>query len=227
MDTLVTLKETISQEIAPTPEVLAQGLTLCTRRGAVYRDVDLSLNKGEVAAIAGPSGSGKTALLLTLAGRMRPTSGSATVCGFDVTKSARRVRRLIGLSIFPGVNDLDDTTTIEAQVRAELILHHLPHDKAAVHRLLQDFDVDAQPRAEIGSLSRAEQILLGIGLGLLHRPRVLMVDGADLNLTGDERSRVWRTVRELGNQGITVMTSCVEPPPAGFADIVYSMGGAR
>jgi ABC-type multidrug transport system ATPase subunit len=158
---------------------------------------------------------------------MRPTAGSATVAGLDIRDNARRVRRVVGLGIFPGVNDLDATTSIEAQVKTELILHHLPHDGKAVHRLLDRFGVGAKPSDEIGSLTRAEQILLGVGLGLLNKPRVLMVDGADLNLTSAERTEVWRALRGLGDAGITVLTACVEPPASKYADYFYRMGGAR
>lgn len=217
----------LPKEVSPPLEIAAQGLTLRTGRGTVYENVDLSLAAGCVAAIMGPSGSGRTALLLTLAGRMKPTAGSAVVCGFDLRREARRVRRVVGLGIFPGVNDLDDTTSIQAQVKSELTLHRLPHDSQAVHRLLERFGVEARPHDEIGSLSRPDHILLGVGLGLLHGPRVLMVDDADLNLTVAERIKVWRTLRGLGDEGLTVLTACVEPPNGGYADFVFDMGALR
>jgi ABC-2 type transport system ATP-binding protein len=210
-------------------EMLAKGLSLRTRRGVVYEDIDLSLERGTLGALVGPSGSGKTALLLGLSGRMRFTEGSATVCGLDVRHDARRVRGLVGLGIIPGVNDLDDTTTIAAQVRAELTLYRLPHDDRAVHRLLDGLNIGSDPHAQIGSLSKGQQTLLGIGLGLLHNPRVLMVDGADLNLTEAEQGRVWGSLRRICDGGVTIMATCLDRPLVAGPDVVIdmAMGGAR
>jgi ABC-2 type transport system ATP-binding protein len=227
MNTLVAHQNEVPAGGATPSEVLAEGLTLRTRRGVVYENVDLAVGRGALVAVMGPSGSGRTALLLGLAGRMRFTQGSATVCGLDVSHDARRVRRTVGLSVFPGVNDLDETTSIQTQVRAELILHRLPHDDRAVHELLERFGVHAAPHEDIGSLDRGEQLLLGVGLGLLHQPRVLMVDNADLNLTGAEQEVVWRALRKLGDEGITVMATCVDRPAPGRADVIYDMGVAR
>jgi ABC-2 type transport system ATP-binding protein len=212
---------------AAQPQVLAEGLALRTRRGVVYQNVDLALQPGGLAAVVGPSGSGRTALLLTLAGRIRFTDGRAAVCGLDVARDPRKVRRLVGLGIFPEVNELDDTTSIGAQVKAEAVLHRLPHDERAVKNLLERFRIVAEPGTHIGDLSRAEQILLGAGLGLLHKPPVLMVDEADLNLTLAEQALVWSVLRELADGGTTVLASCVEAPAPGRADVVVDLGGAR
>lgn len=182
---------------------------------------------GEVAAVTGTSGSGRTALLLTLAGRMRFTQGSAKVCGYDLARCSARVRRVAGLAVFPGVNDLDDCASVETQVRTELRLHHLPHDAQAVRSLLDRYHVQAGLGAEIGSIGRGAQVLLGIALGMLDRPRVLMVDEADLNLTLHERESVWKTLTEIAAQDVTVMATCVEPPASGCAGVVYDMGGQR
>jgi ABC-2 type transport system ATP-binding protein len=214
-------------QAAAQPLVLAQGLTLRTRRGVVYENVDLALQPGGLAAVVGPSGSGRTALLLSLAGRIRFTEGSAAVCGLDVARDARKVRRLVGLGVIPDVNGLDDTTTIGAQVKAELILHRLPHDERAVRHLLESFRIEAEPGTSIGDLGRGEQILLGAGLGLLHKPPVLMVDEADLNLTQAEQAEVWSVLRGVAAGGTAVVASCVEAPAPGRADVVVDLGGAR
>lgn len=227
MDTVIAHEAQAEAADSLLKAVVARGLALRTRRGSVYEDVDLSVGFGQTAAIVGASGSGRTALLLTLAGRMRPSAGFAEVCGFDIAKSAGRVRKLVGLGIFPGVNDLDETATVAAQVKAELILNHLPHDGRAVHQLLERVGVDAEPHTAIGSLTRAEQLLLGVGLGLLGQPQILMVDGADLSLTIQEQLRVWEVLHRLAENGPTIMTACVEAPLPGCADVVYQMGGLR
>jgi len=112
-------------------------------------------------------------------------------------------------------------------VRTELRLRHLPHDAQAVRTLLDRYHVQADLAAEIGSIGRGAQTLLGIALGMLDKPKVLMVDEADLNLTTDERQLVWLTLREIAAEDVTVMATCVERPAAGCADVVDDMGGQR
>jgi ABC-type multidrug transport system ATPase subunit len=221
------LESSIHHQTSASPIVNADKLTLRTPRGVVFADVDLSVEKGSVAALFGPSGSGRTALLLTLAGRMKPSAGTASVAGLEIGRHARRVQRMVGLGVFPGVNDLDDTISIASQVRAELVLHHLPRNARAVHDLLERFGIEANPHQEIGSLSRADSILLGVGLGLLHDPQVLMVDSADLNLTAAECARVWGALRQLADDGLTVLAACVEPPSGAYADLSYDLGATR
>jgi ABC-2 type transport system ATP-binding protein len=209
------------------PAVLAEGLTLRTRRGVVYENVDLTMKPGGLAAVVGPSGSGRTALLLSLAGRLRFSEGRAVLCGLDVARQARKVREVVGLGIFPGVNELDDTVTIGAQVKAELVLHRLPHDERSVKNVLEKCRIEVQPCTHFATLNRGEQMLLGVGLGLLHKPRVLMVDNADLSLTQAEQAKVWSILRETADGGTTVVASCVEAPGYGRVDAVVELGGVR
>nr|BFE86911.1 hypothetical protein GCM10020093_095120 [Planobispora longispora] len=93
--------------------VRACGLSLKTGRGWVYRDVALDAEPGTLTAVAGQAGSGRTSLLLTLAGRMKPTGGTLTVAG---QAKPRAIRRAAALGLVDGVNDLERALTVREHV---------------------------------------------------------------------------------------------------------------
>ena len=94
------------------------------RRTVVFGPVDLAVPAGGLLVVEGPAGSGKSSLLLTLGGRMRPTSGDVAVGGLDVPRQSRQVRRTVGLGPFADVNDLDDALTVEQHLAERLVMHH-------------------------------------------------------------------------------------------------------
>src|SRR5256886_14891566 len=88
----------------------AQGLGLRTRRGWVFRDVDLAVEPGELVALTGPAGSGRTSLLLALAGHFRTTEGT------------RRLDGRAGLGLVPGIHEPESGLTVGELVRERQLL---------------------------------------------------------------------------------------------------------
>lgn len=102
--------------------ITAEGLSQQSPRIQSYRDVNLKLAKGQAHAICAEDRSGKTELLLTLAGRMLPTSGTLRVGGIDVRglRSLARVRRFASLGFFENVNDVERVLKVSVITSAEL-----------------------------------------------------------------------------------------------------------
>lgn len=88
--------------------IKAAGLGVDGEHGPLFADIDLELTSG-LHAIQMPGGWGQTALLLTLAGRLKPTAGTVTVCG-DVRP--RDIRRHCAIAAFDEIDDLDDAVTV-------------------------------------------------------------------------------------------------------------------
>ena len=207
----------------PFPAVEAAGLTLRTRRGTVYDDATFSVPAGSLAMLVGPTGSGKTALLLTLAGRMKPTDGRMRSFGEDALRNAGAVRSRTALGLVAGVNDLSDTLSVRDHVREALVLGGQAATPARIASALQPVGLETDLSAQAGSLTAIEKELLGVALALTSHPRVLIVDDADHDLTPDEQVRLMDVLRFIAESGVTVIAACVDPRLAANADVILAL----
>jgi ABC-2 type transport system ATP-binding protein len=184
---------------APEPVVTADGLGLRTRRGWVFRDVDLTVAPGELVAITGPAGSGRTSLLLALAGHFRTTHGSRALTG------------RAGIGLVPGVNEPEAGLTAAEHVQERLLL--LGRSPREAGRWL-----DALPVAQ-GTLGRDltpyERHRLMLRLAEIGEPALLAVDDVDTGLSTAERAELWRALEDLAGQGPAVLVTCREPARSG------------
>ena len=203
------------------PLIEARGLTLRTRAGDVYRDVDLCVPAAALAVIAGPARSGKTALLLTLAGRMAATGGELRVAGVDGARPGV-IRRLAGLGEFRGVNELDDTLTVADQVRGELALYGRARRELQAEPLRR-LGLELAPQRRIADLDAPERLLLGAALGMVGEPRLLVLDELDEELTPAQRQCVLAALRRLTGAGVTVVAGALDPALAAAADVALCL----
>lgn len=172
----------------------------------ILSGVSLAVDPGEVVGIAGPNGAGKTSLLEVLAGRYRPTSGSVTLAGADVTSVPvhRRARRGIGrLYQRPVVpTNLSVSQAMEAARRA-----YRPRPSA--HRLewardLVGLGVDESRLC--GALDTLDRRRLLLACVMLRQPSVLLLDEPASGLTGSEIDEIELLIRRLSMEhGIAVV----------------------
>ncbi|WP_431679847.1 ATP-binding cassette domain-containing protein [Kitasatospora sp. KL5] len=212
--------------------VRAEALSLRGARGWVYRDVEFEAPPGALVALEGEAGSGRTSLLLTLAGRMRPTGGSAAVDGLALPKQAAKVRRIAALGPVPGVNEPDPALTVAAHLREQLHLHGRPFApsarrgndrRAALALAAAGLDPDRLPdglRTPARELGALDRLRLGTALALIGEPRLICVDEPDERLDDAGRRAAWQLLRDTADRGITVLASTTDAGrAAGLADL--------
>jgi len=216
--------------------IVGSGLGLETSKGWVYRDVDLVVPRGALALVTGPAGCGKTALLLAVAARMRPSAGALRLGDCDAVAQPQRARRLVGLGETAGVNDLDPTLTVAAQVKAELAMHKRSrgherlhghgHGHTDIDAAFASVGLDLDPHTRITDLHAADRLLLGVALALIGEPPFLVVDDLHEDLTPDERELVLDRLRGLTRSGTTIVVGSLDPALAPLADVVLALDGA-
>ncbi|GAA3121867.1 hypothetical protein GCM10017600_16800 [Streptosporangium carneum] len=190
--------------------VHASGLSLKGGHGWVYRDVTLEAGPGSLTAVAGQAGSGRTSLLLTLAGRMKPTGGTLAVGGHH---GPGRIRRVAALGLVDGVNDLDGALSVREHLRERVrspLWNRRQAARATAALTAAGLERSPGDRTLIRALDREERVRLGVALALLDEPGLLALDDVDAGLGGDRLDGLWATLADLAGQGLTVVASCTE-----------------
>jgi ABC-type branched-subunit amino acid transport system ATPase component/ABC-type branched-subunit amino acid transport system permease subunit len=182
---------------------------LSTRYGAIHalRDVTLDVPKGEIVAVLGANGAGKTTLLHTISGVLRPSAGSITYAGADITKlaPAKIVRRGVcqvpeGRRLFPSLS-VEDNLLLGASGRRSR--DGTPDDLAYVYEL---FPALAERRGQLaGTLSGGEQQMVAIGRALMGRPDLLLLDEPSMGLAPLAVERIFEALKALNKDGLTML----------------------
>jgi ABC-2 type transport system ATP-binding protein len=179
------------------------GLTKSYGDHAVLRGVDLSVPKGSVLALLGSNGAGKTTVVRILATLLRADGGVATVNGHDVAARPADVRASISLTgQFAAV---DEVLTGRENLVLVARLRRIADAAAVADGLLERFGLTDAAGRRVATYSGGMRRRLDIAMSLVGSPPVLFLDEPTTGLDPQARLEVWRTVRDLAGQGITVL----------------------
>lgn len=167
--------------------------------------LDLVVEGGSVLGLLGPNGAGKTTAVSILTTLLAPTSGSATVAGFDVVRQARDVRRCIGLSgQYAAVDE-----HLTARENLEMIGRLYGLARGEVRRrtgdLLEQFRLDDAADRPLKTYSGGMRRRLDLAGALIGEPLVLFLDEPTTGLDPRSRTELWDTIRERVARGTTVL----------------------
>ena len=168
-------------------------------------NVDLQVRRGSVMGLLGPNGAGKTTLVRILTTLLRPSSGSATVLGYDVVRHARHLRSYIGLAGQSAA--VDDLLTGRENIQMAGPLYHMPKRQVQkrAQELLEQFDlVDAADRSVKG-YSGGMRRRLDLAASLVANPPMIFLDEPTTGLDPRSRLELWDVIRTLVSEGTTVL----------------------
>jgi ABC-2 type transport system ATP-binding protein len=155
-------------------------------------------------------------MLCTLA---HPTSGQASVAGYDIVTRAKAVRRHIGL-VFQE-QTLDDQLTAEENLRFHAVLYGVPHDQVEtrIGRVLALVALSDRRKELVSSYSGGMARRLEIARGMLHTPKVLFLDEPTVGLDPQTRALMWADVMRLRDEeGVTIFLTTHYMDEAEYAD---------
>lgn len=168
-------------------------------------DLSFQVYAGEIFGLLGPNGAGKSTTLRTLITLLHPTSGTATVMGYDTVRDADRVRTVIGY--VPQERAIDRFLTGREHLQLLGALYHLTKEEAAkrIGELLKLVDLEAHADRPAKTYSGGMKRKLDIACGLLPDPKILFLDEPTLGLDVQSRLRIWEYIRLLKTRGMTVV----------------------
>ena len=167
--------------------------------------VSLAVPMGEVFGLLGPNGSGKTTMVRILSTILSPTSGGATVAGFDIVKQPNQVRRHIGLA---GQNaTVDENLTGYENIRMIGLLNHLNKSfvEAKSKQLLEDFGLSDAANRITKTYSGGMRRRLDLAAALVASPPILFLDEPTTGLDPQSRQDLWAIIERLVEGGTTVL----------------------
>jgi ABC-2 type transport system ATP-binding protein len=168
--------------------------------------IDLHVERGEIFGVLGPNGAGKTTTMKMLATLLEPTSGTATVLGFDVVRDAREVRRRMGAVLSDG-RSLYWKLTARENLEYFAALYHVPpaEEKARIEAALAAVKLDDRADDYVERFSTGMRQRLVLARALLPDPELLLLDEPTVGLDPQSSRDLRDRVRDLKEQGRTVL----------------------
>ena len=167
------------------------------------RNINLSIQRGEIFALLGPNGAGKTTLIGIVCGLVNATTGSVIAGGHDVRRQPRAARALIGL--VPQELATEAFETVHAAVSfSRGLFGHAPNPPL-VEKVLRTLSLWDKRDVKIMTLSGGMKRRVMIAKALVHEPQILFLDEPTAGVDVELRRDMWQTVRELQSQGVTII----------------------
>ena len=179
-------------------------LTLNLGTHAVLRDVNLTLQKGQIYGLLGPNGAGKSTTISVVTGLREPTSGSVRVLGLDPAVDALQLHRRIG--VLAEQAGFYDWMSAGNYLRWVASLYQIKQDQADIASLLGRVGLDGQSQAPIATYSRGMRQRLGLARALINQPELLILDEPTNGLDPRGRREIHDVLLDLSaNHGVGIL----------------------
>lgn len=188
----------------PLPVIYVDELTRKFGDFTAVDHVSFEVNAGEVVGYLGPNGSGKTTTIRMLLGLLKPTSGSATVLGFDSFRQSEQVRVRAGYMSqkFAIYDDLTVWENLEFYAGVYGI-----NDPTRIHETLAHVGLTGHETALTRALSAGWRQRLALGIAIVHRPQLLFLDEPTSGVDPNARRAFWDLIYDLAAQGVTILVT--------------------
>lgn len=196
-------------------------------RHIVLKNIDLSIDKGEIVILLGKSGSGKSTLLNIISGIDIPDEGEVSVCGKDITKLSEKERTLVrrySIGFIFQFFNLIPTLSVKENLMLPLELTNASDKELRIRSILNEVGLSERADTYPDKLSGGEQQRIAIARALIHNPDIILADEPTGNLDYDTGLQIVdlldRVVKQKGKTMIMVTHS---KDVMGLADKVYSL----
>ncbi|MBI1815893.1 MAG: ABC transporter ATP-binding protein [Deltaproteobacteria bacterium] len=185
----------------------AEGLTRVFDRFVAVDHIDLQVAAGTVFGFLGPNGAGKSTTIRMLCGILRPSSGRATVGGFDIARQTEQVKSRIGY-MSQKFSLYEDLTVLESlQFFAGIYNVRGAQRDARIEWALEMAGLKGRGTMKTAALAGGWRQRLALGCAILHEPPILFLDEPTSGVDPASRRNFWEMIGELADRGITVFVT--------------------
>jgi ABC-2 type transport system ATP-binding protein len=194
---------------------------------AAVENLSFSVREGEVFGFLGPNGAGKTTTINLLTGQARPSSGVATILGFDCTKETNKAHQVMG--VVPDESNLYEELSGFENLCFCASLYGMKKERREkeAKELLNQFDLTDAGERRFGTYSRGMKRKLTIAAGIIHGPKILFLDEPTTGIDVTSARQIRELIRSLNQRGTTIFltTHYIEEAERLCHRIAFIVGG--
>ncbi len=168
-------------------------------------NVSFEVNASEIVGFLGPNGAGKSTMMKILTCFIPQTSGTASVCGYDVTEQSLEVRKNVGY--LPEHNPLYLDMYVKEYLEFIAGLHHVKNVKQRIDEMIAMTGLQVEQKKKIGALSKGYRQRVGIALALIHDPKVLILDEPTTGLDPNQLAEIRNLIIEIGKEKTVLLST--------------------
>ncbi len=171
------------------------------------KDLSMEINAGSLFGILGPNGAGKSTLIKILSTLVEPDSGEVFINNINLIKNPRKIRELIGY-VAQDIS-LDKILTGRELLDFQSDLYHMKQKEKyeRINLLIDQLEMNDWVDRKCGSYSGGMKRRIDLAAGLLHLPKVLILDEPTVGLDIESRNIIWQLLKDLKNDGMTIILS--------------------
>jgi len=198
--------------------VIVENISKSYQKVKALEHISFNIGGGELFGFIGPDGAGKTSLFRILVSLLVPDEGKATVCGFDVVKDYKEIRKIAGY--MPGKFSLYQDLTVEENLSFFATIFGTTIQEN--YHLIKDIYSQIEPFKDrrAGALSGGMKQKLALSCAMIHKPEILFLDEPTTGVDAVSRKEFWEMLHKLKEAGITIIVSTPYMDEASLCDRV-------
>ncbi len=186
-------------------EIEIQNLVKSFGKHEVVKDISFTIGKSEIFGLLGPNGAGKSTTIHMMCGYLEPSSGDTLIAGQSITKSPRKVKRMLGIvpqeiALYADLNSLENLNFF-----GEIYGLSSQERKERSRDLLHFFELYDRRKEPVKNFSGGMQRRLNMAIALIHQPAFLMMDEPTVGIDPQSREHIFASIELLRDQGTTIL----------------------
>jgi ABC-2 type transport system ATP-binding protein len=168
--------------------------------------ISFELKPGEIVGFLGPNGAGKSTTMKMITGYLAPTSGTATVCGFDTQTQTMEVRKRVGY--LAEANPLYYDMYVREYLEFTAGIHKLGKEsKARIEEMISITGLSREAHKQLGALSKGYKQRVGLAQAMIHRPEVLILDEPTSGLDPNQIVEIRDLIMQVGKEKTVLLST--------------------